>query len=1071
MKLLPPVLFLSLSGTALLRADAGPVSWNSDVRPILAAKCFSCHGPDATARKGKLRLDDPTGLQEGVIVPGKPQESELVKRLHSTDPDEVMPPPEKSPPLSPAERTTLEHWIAQGAATEKHWAFTAPAKPDVSAAPAGMPPIDYLIQKKLTDKKLRPAPAADRLDWLRRVSFALTGLPPAPEEISAASVVYESPADQDAAEAAVVDRLLASPHFGERLAQDWLDASRYGDTYGRHEDADSETWPWRDWVINAFNNNLPYDQFILHQTAGDMLPNATQEQKIATSFNRLCVQSNESGSDPEEFRWAQVFDRVSTNATVFMGLTMACAQCHDHKYDPISQKEYYQFASFFNNIDELGLFSRYSNGTPYPATFVYQDGEAAEHAQLKQAVLTAEAALQSAGKEAATRYDTWLKTNTPPGQGAGLWTAVLADPGAKRAALPRPPQHYFSFDLIEVKTKKFLPDGGTGNGSSENVSLTPPEGRFGFGAGLPSDKDKKYEFPGVAEFRRPDPFSFTFWMKMQTPLHQGVILHRSRAGLDAANRGYELTLENGRLTATLAYFYPGNAIRIETVEPVDFKDWKHVGWTYDGSSRASGLQLYLDGKPAATRIVRDGLTRDIAYLKEWGDVDNVKVADAKAAELITFNLGGRTLDKSLRGGVLDDLKIHDCALSGPEVAMAAGRPASADPGEWLMWFQREIDEPCRAAAAKLHEARTAENAYSVKLRDLMVMQEQPGPRRPTPILQRGHYASPGDLVSPGTPAALSPWPAGSPSDRRGLAAWLTAPDHPLTARVQVNRLWRLCFGRGLVATGHDFGVQGSPPTHPELLDWLAVRFRESGWNIKQLCREIALSRTFRQSSTPADAASLTADPDNRWLSRGPRLRLPAEQIRDAALATSGLLINKVGGPSVKPWQPAGLWEDSGTQHTYEMDRGDALHRRSLYTFWRRTCPPPMLAAFDAPSREFCLVQREESLTPLQTLAVLNDEGFLEAARALATKLRSTGTTPVSPSSLVTQAFQQITARLPTPAQAAALTKLHQEAATYYQSHREEAAELLKMDQAPVESAALMIVCRALFSSEEFLRTW
>lgn len=651
---------------------------------------------------------------------------------------------------------------------------------------------------------------------------------------------------------------------------------------------------------------------------------------------------------------------------------------------------------------------------------------------------------------------------------------MLADAKTKRGALPRAPQHYFSFDLIDSKAKKFVPDAGEGAGSMDNVSLTPPAGRFGFGVGLPADKDKRYEFPGIAGFRRTDPFSFTFWLKLETPLPRAVILHHSRAGLDAANRGYELTLENGHLTATLAHFYPGNAIRIETVGPVDFKDWQHVGWTYDGSSRAAGLQLYLNGKPVATRVVRDGLNRDIAYLPEWGDIDNAKVADAKAAELISFQIGGRTLDKSLRGGILDDLKIYDCGLTKPEIAMIHGGPSSHSADGWLAWFQREVDPACRGAAEKLQQARAAENAFSTKLRDLMVMQEQSGPRRATPLLKRGQYSTPGDSVSPGTPAALSAWPANAAPDRRGLAQWLTAPEHPLTSRVQVNRLWRLFFGRGLVATAHDFGIQGSPPSHPALLDWLAVHFRESGWNVKQLCREIALSRTFRQSSSPADAAAQMQDPDNRWLARGPRLRLPAEQIRDAALAASGLLVTKVGGPSVKPWQPEGLWEDSGTQHTYEMDSGDALHRRSLYTFWRRTCPPPLLSAFDAPSREFCLVQREESLTPLQTLAVLNDKGFLEAARALATKIQA-GQATDDPAA-VRSAFLLATGNLPSPAQLQALATLLAEATTYYQAHPDETAALLKSAGPAAGNpepriAALMIVCRALFSSEEFLRTW
>lgn len=1096
-----PILTAAAAGAVPEGEEA--VSYNFDVRPILAAKCFSCHGTDAGARKGKLRLDDLTGIREGLIVAGKPEESGLVKRIHSTDPEEVMPPPAKSPPLGREEQEILARWIAQGAATEKHWAFIPPAKPQVPVAAGALGPIDALVQAALDRRKLRHAAPAGKNDWLRRVTFALTGLPPSPGERAA----FLAAPDNESSREAVVDRLLASPHFGERLGQDWLDAARYGDTFGRHEDADSETWPWRDWVIRSFNSNLPYDQFVLWQTAGDLLPQATQDQRLATCFNRLCVQSNESGSDPEEFRWAQVFDRVKTNATVFMGLTMECAQCHDHKYDPLSQKEYYQFASFFNNIDELGLFSRFSNGTPAPAMFVYKEGEAERHRALQSAVKEAGESLKAARAGSPGRFREWLKSNNPPGEGSGFMASVLSDTSRqRRSAAATAPSHYFSFDRIDAKRKKFVADSGGGPGSSENASLTPPDGKFGFGAGLPSDKDKKYEFPGIANFSRSDPFTFSFWLKQEAPAARAVVLHHSRAGVDAANRGYELTLENGRLTATLAYFYPGNAIRVQALEAVDFREWHHIGWTYDGSSRAEGLRLYIDGRPLPVRVVRDNLTRDIQYLKEWGDLDSLTVADATAGELITLQIGGRNLDKALRGAVIDELKVHDCALTEPELAMLAdaapGTAAGAGKNEaWLAWYEREEDPECREAAARLHEARVAENEFTTHLRDLMVMAEQPGARRATPVLLRGNHNSPGELVTPGTPASLSPWPAGAPGDRQGLARWLTAPEHPLTARVEVNRLWRLFFGRGLVATGHDFGIQGSPPSHPALLDWLAVTFREKGWNVKQLCREIALSRTFRQSSIPADADTLAGDPDNRWLSRGPGLRLPAEEIRDAALAVSGLLVPVIGGPSVKPWQPDGLWEDSGTQHVYEMGSGDDLHRRSLYTFWRRTCPPPMLSAFDAPSREFCLVQREESLTPLQTLATLNDRAFLDAARALAEKILASA--PADDNAAVNLAFLQATGSEPTPAQSRAFARLFGDSLNFYRDHPAEAAQFLHSGnpspapapaaagagetKAPAEAstaraaddagagdpraAALMVVCRAIFSSEEFLRTW
>ncbi|MDB6075516.1 MAG: Planctomycete cytochrome [Verrucomicrobiaceae bacterium] len=518
---------------------------------------------------------------------------------------------------------------------------------------------------------------------------------------------------------------------------------------------------------------------------------------------------------------------------------------------------------------------------------------------------------------------------------------------------------------------------------------------------------------------------------------------------------------------------------MQSKEKLEFKDWRHISFTYDGSSHAEGLHLFVDGQSLPTNTVRDHLYKDISYLPEWGDLDSGKVADAEPGDLISLQLGGRTLDSGLRSAGIDELRIFDCELSRPEVARLAGNQAKVPEAEWFDWYAREQDPACREALGHLMTARNAENDFSTKLQELMVMTEKRGPRRATPILNRGVYNQPGELVEANTPSVLSPLPANAPRNRLGLAQWLTDASNPLTSRVEVNRIWRHFFGRGLVATPEDFGLQGSVPSNPALLDWLAVHFRESGWDIKALCKEIALSQTFRQSSLPAHPASRAEDPDNLLLARGPRNRLSAEQIRDAALAASGLLVPTLGGPSVLPYQPTGLWEDSGTQHIYVQGKGDSLHRRSLYTFWRRTCPPPMMSVFDAPTREFCRVKREATLTPLQALALENDTGFLEAARVLAEKLVQQWPSETQSAERVRQAYRLLTARLPATAQAASMTALVNEAREYYTSQPADAEKLMAATGEapriaalpPTEVAATLLMTRALLSSEPFLASY
>jgi hypothetical protein len=1065
---LSPVLSALVLTAAARSEPAPPVSYNFAVRPLLSSKCFACHGSDANARKADLRLDlRDNAIAASAIVPGNPASSQLIERIRHSDPDEVMPPPEKHAALSPDEISLLERWISQGAPYEKHWAFITPQSPPIPSPLKDEHPIDSLIRAAATSRNLPLAPPASPSDWLRRTSFAVTGLPPEPAA-AAAFVANPSPA----ARSAFVDQLLNSPAFGERMATDWLDAARYADTYGRHEDADSTVWPWRDWVIRAFNQNLPYNDFIKWQLAGDLLPNPSNDQILATAFQRLPVQSNESGSDPEEYRWDQVFDRVHTTSSAFMGLTFECARCHDHKYDPFSAKDYYQFAAYLNNIDELGLFARYSNGIPSPATFAYKDQQQETHQSLLSAITAAEQHLAATRAAAKPRFTAWLAANSPPGSPDGLWNA-LTSPSARRPhSLPAPSTHV-SFDLLDPRDRRLIADSKPDVLTDTSITGTAHrEGRFGWCATFP----RKITLPSTGHVSRSQPFSLSFWLKIPSPPDRGVILHHSRAGLDAANRGYEITFENGKLTATLAHFYPGNALRIQLKDSPDLSNWHHVGFSYDGSSRASGMSLFLDGIPQPVSIIRDNLTRDIAYLDAWGDLDSMRVADADYADPVTLTLGARTLDASLRSGAIDDLRFYSAHLSTAEMSLLAGNPPADD--HWFDWFLREIDADYRAALTKLAEARRAENDFTIPLTEVMVMRESQGPRRSTPILNRGDFRQPGELVQPGVPSVLLPLPTDSAPNRLGLASWLTHPDHPLTARVAVNRIWSAFFGAGLVPTPEDFGLQGRPPALPELLDWLATHFIKSGWNVKALCREIALSQTFARSSA-ISPDSLARDPSNQFLARGPRFRLPAEQLRDAALAASGLLVPTIGGPSVKPWQPEGLWEESGTQHTYTPDSGPSLHRRSLYTFWRRTCPPPLLNVFDAPTREFCKVRRESTLTPLQSLAFQNDTGIVETARVLAEQFLTSSPTPPDAAALPAAAWSRLTSGKPSPTQQSALASLFSDSLLHYKAHPDQAAALLKSTGTtplnknldPPTVAAALVTIRAILNSDAFLASY
>ncbi len=1013
-------------GKTAKEAPAAPLRFNFDVRPILANKCFKCHGQDEKQRKGKLRLDDrEAAIAKQVLSPGKPEASELVKRLFSADPEEVMPPSDSHLSLAENEKALLRRWIAEGATYEPHWAFslpTQPTPPTVQARP-DFPlrsPIDAFVLAHLQHEKVEPAAPAAKERWLRRVSFDLGGLPPSLEEIDAfladgSVVAYER----------VVDRLLASHHFGERLAQDWLDAARYADTYGRHEDAESPVWPYRDWVVAAFNKNLPYDQFIIQQTAGDLLPEATPDMKVATIFNRLVQQSNEAGSNEEEFRQDHIADRVQTNATTILGLTLHCCRCHDHKYDPFTMRDYYSLSAFLNNIDELGLYSRQTAAIPSPTLQLLNTEQQRKLESLKSQIAATEKALAACRAAAPARFAEYVRTKGIP-------------------TLPRPEAHY-AFE--PQKHKKDFPN-EMGQDPTPPMARQTPEflkGHHGYCVKLLTDN--QIAFPDHGKFRRCDQFSFTFWYQPTEKQERAVLLHRTRGGLDAASRGYEIITHDGHVEFALCHFAPHNAIRIRTMAELPLNAWTHLTATYDGSSRASGLKLYWNGRLAESEVIRDSLSKDILYRAEWGDFDATKIQD-NGTPTVELALGWRYNDMGVKNAAYDEFKIWDQELSAAEVLQVADGQAESSAEAWIDTYLRDTDEEYGKLLTLLHDLRRRlDDEVINNVQEVMVMKDLPI-QRPTFVLHRGQWDQKGEAVSPATLAALPPMDPAWPKNRLGLAKWYVDRSNPLTSRVYVNRLWQIFFGRGLVATPEDFGIQGQLPTHPELLDWLACDFMDHGWDIKRLCREIVLSTTYRQASLTRDPHLMTDDPENRLLARGPRHRLSAEEIRDQALAVAGLLVDKVGGPPVKPYQTEGIYQSSGVQATYVQDHGESLWRRSLYTFRKRTLMHPTMTVFDGPTREFCQVRRDRTQTPLQALTLMNDVQYVEACRVTAQHLleKKAG----DPVAVVRESFRRWTSRSPTEAEAAVLAKELEEESAYFAAHPDEAlAFCQKAGEAPV----------------------
>jgi hypothetical protein len=932
-----------------------PVDFERDIRPMLSDACYVCHGPDGSKRESKLRLDTRAGAFaeiDGVkmIVPGKPDQSELYRRLTSKDSDDRMPPAKAKRRLAPAQVALVRRWIEEGAPWGVHWAFVAPkapAAPEVRNRAWRRNPVDDFVLARLEREGLAPSPEADRATLLRRVSLDLTGLPPTPEEVDA----FLTDASPDAYER-VVGRLLASPRYGERMAIRWLDAARYADTSGYQNDGPRDMWRWRDWVIQAFNANMPFDRFTVEQLAGDLLPDPTLDQRIATGFNRNHRGNSEGGIIPEEYQVEYVVDRVDTTATVWLGITLGCARCHDHKYDPFTQEEFYRLFAYFNTIPEHGRAVKIGNSPPFlPAPTPEQ---LHERRRLDAELGAAKRRFEDLGPELASAQEAWEKAFRPSAR--AHWT--VREGMAAR------------FDFAESKP------------------------------GTSFDGARQIEDPAVGKFGFFDKFSFTARVRDG----RGTMLSR----MDEVGRedGYHVHLDHGRIQVNLVKRWLDDAIRVETERALEPGKWHHVAVTYGGSRAAAGVAVYVDGKPERLKVHLDYLNQSFVSERP-------------------FRIGG---GREPFKGDLDDVRVYDRALSPDEVGWNAttdsidaivARPSNErtpiEAGKLrACYLELFAPDGIRKAHRELAALGRRKQAFEESLPSVMVMEEMASPRE-THVLIRGEYNRPGKKVASGVPSSLHPLPDGAPTNRLALARWIVDPANPLTARVAVNRWWQMYFGAGIVRTVEDFGVQGERPSHPDLLDWLAAELVRSGWDVKHLQKTIVTSATYRQSSR-ATPAIRERDPDNRLLARGPRFRLPAEVVRDQALAASGLLVERLGGPSVKPYQPDGLWKEIASDTHYDRSKGPGLYRRSLYTYWKRTVVPPTMSTFDAAGREACVVRETRTNTPLQALALMNDVTYVEAARVLAEKMLAEG---------IGWGFRRVTARRPTAEEERVLRRLRE----------------------------------------------
>jgi len=1001
------------------------LSFSADIRPLLSKYCISCHGPDKAKRKADLRLDVPESAFADLggyaaIIPGKPEESEIYLRMVTKEKDDIMPPPDAKNPMSREDIEKLKQWIAEGAPFEDHWAFSAPVRKPVPKVPNqdwSKHPIDAFLFEKMAEKGLKPQVTASKETLLRRAFLSLTGLPPAPADI----LRFANDQSGDAY-GKQVDRLLQSRQYGEHRARYWLDAARYGDTHGLHLDNERAIWPYRDWVIQALNDNKPFDTFTIEQLAGDLLPNPGIDQLVATGFNRCNVTTSEGGAIPEEFAVRYGVDRVNTLTTVWMGVTVGCAQCHDHKFDPFTQKEFYQLFAYYNNLDEKAMDG---NAFIYPPTVQLTSDE--DHEKL------------ASFDQKIERIEKAIRVN--------LASIDYEDPGRRAKDKERK-------DYIWIEDE--LPEGAKA-----------------------SDADGGWQFVSGSGF----------------PTYQGIKSHRRSAQGSGQHFFTEarskLVVGSGDTLFTYVYLDPIKPPKSIMLQ-FHTNDWEHRAfWGEDviphGSGKGAGHQ-WLGDLPEPGQWVRLEVPADSVGLSAGDRLDGWAFSQFDGTvywdhsgihtQIPQGNEGFQSLSvwmhfigQAKDAGLPKDLKT--IAKKGTDKRSNAENQILRD------YFLEHVCSETQFLFSALHDQKkkisNARSKYEQGIPISLISKERKEPRD-TFVLVRGEYDKHADKVIPAVPEVLPPLPEGAPNNRLGLAQWLVDPAHPLTARVMVNRFWHQHFGRPLVMTAEDFGTQGELPSHPELLDWLAVEFIESGWDMKHIHRLIITSAAFKQSSAISPQA-LEIDPENRFLSHGPRYRLDAEVLRDSALFISGLLVEKMGGKGVKPYQPSGLWKavayPSSTTANYKRDNGDALYRRSIYTFVKRTSPPPSMSTFDAPNREACTVKRERTNTPLQALAMMNDIQYVEAARCFAERVVEQSLPETE--QRLNYAMQLATGRTLAEDELKLLGNLYTEHMATFKKNQEAAKGLIQTGEAPrisdatpEELASLTMICNLILNLDEIM---
>lgn len=1029
-------------------ARADEIDFSRDIRPILSKNCFFCHGPDSQQQQADLRLDSYEGATEVAIDPEDLANSEFIDRITSNEPDVVMPTPESHKKLTPDEIALLTRWVESGAHYADHWAFVSLARSEPPVSDWGTNPIDHFINARLAAAGIKPSAEAGTEQLIRRVSLDLNGLPPTPQRVAEFQRAHaENP---EVAYTNLVDELLASEQFGERMALAWMDAARYGDTSVMHADGPRDMWPWRDWVINAYNDNKPFSDFLREQLAGDLIPNATFDQKVASGFNRNHASSDEGGAFAEELRVDYVVDRVQTTSNVFLGLSMECAQCHDHKYDPIGQTDYYRFFAFFNNTSDPGMQSR--NGNQSPLVKFTVGGDQVKAAEIDQELAPINQKLAQRRTEAIKDvYPTWLDAAT-----------------IENALAPQPKDTAYHYPL-DQDTSLPLPPG------SDYLRIDSDDNDRHF---LNVTKDNGHhlwvEGDDTPELDVSKPFTVAYALRTNEDTGSSAIVSR----MGDHFRGWDVWVEAGQRPGLhLVDKWPENGLKVVTKKPIKAGTWTHVTITYDGSRKAKGIKIYLDGKFVPSSVVKDTLKPDATNDLPKNTHPLYVASRPKRALAFTGAFDDlRFYARVLRPGEIVSLDI------GPLSNALASAPDKRSPAQTKLLRDHYIthfDEPHRQLTAErnvLVRKRAQAMKGSIDYSSMVMQDNTANKIRKTYVLDRGAYDSPkeDEVIEPGVPAFLPSMPEDAPANRLGLAHWMLRDDHPLTARVAVNRYWTMLFGRGLTASVMDFGNQGQSPTHPQLLDWMAQDFIDSGWDIKHAIRQMVTSKTYRQSAI-IDVTANNIDPENNLLGHSPRFRLQGEHVRDLALATAGLLHQEVGGPGVKPYQPEGLWNevslDKGVR--FVQDKGDKLYRKSMYIYWKRSAPHPGMTIFDAPTREKCTVQRARTNTPLQALVTLNDVQFVEASRHLAERMITEGGDRFE--DRISFAFQLCVSRNATPAEIKLCEDLYQTQLASFQTEPARAAAYLAHGDSPragtippVEHAALTVLANMILNLDETL---